>query len=307
MGRFADVRLGLRHPTLLARKLNQLAHSRFGRWEYNRNGIDIFERDWDNLLLLDACRVDMLGEELFGEPVETVESRGSGTIEFLRGNVGDRDLTDTVYVTANPQLYRNRDQFDPEFHDVINVWMEDGWDDEYGTVLPETMCERTLEAAERYPNKRLLVHFIQPHAPFIGTEAEHSQSHVEVSDEDELNLWLKITTGGLSSGDVQQVVENYEENLAVVLPYVKDLLAELGGKTIVTSDHGNLLGERTSPIPVRDWGHPLSLYAEELVSVPWVTFENGERRDIIAERGNNSSREAADDAVTDRLEQLGYK
>jgi hypothetical protein len=306
MGRLEDVALGVRHPTLLARKLNQFAHSRFGRWEYNRNGIDIFERDWDNLLLLDALRVDMLDDELFGEPVETVESRGSGTIEFLRGNVGDRDLTDTVYVTANPQLYRNRDQFDPEFHDVINVWMEDGWDDEYGTVLPETMYERTLEAAEQYPNKRLLVHFIQPHYPFLSSESGYGHGQMEGESEG-FQLWMQVVTGEIGADEIEDVIRDYEENLAVVLPYIEDLLSELGGKTVVTSDHGNLLGERTSPIPVRDWGHPLSLYAEELVSVPWVTFENGERREIVAEVLEKESSQTTDEVVTERLEQLGYK
>jgi hypothetical protein len=92
-----------------------------------------------------------------------------------------------------------------------------------------------------------------------------------------------------------------------VLPYIEDLLSELGGKTVVTSDHGNLLGERTSPIPVRDWGHPLSLYAEELVSVPWVTFGNGERREIVAEILEKESSQTTDEVVTERLEQLGYK
>jgi hypothetical protein len=306
MGRFEDVALGLRHPKLLARKLNQLAHSRFGRWEYNRNGIDIFEHDWDNLLLLDACRVDMLGEELFGQPVETVESRGSGTIEFLRGNVGDRDLTDTVYVTANPQLYRNRDQFDPEFHDVINVWMEDGWDDEYGTVLPETMYERTLEAAERYPNKRLLVHFIQPHYPFLSSESEYGHGQMEDGSEG-LQLWMQVLTGEIGAEEVEDVIQDYEENLTIVLPYIEDLLSELGGKTVVTSDHGNLLGERTSPIPVRDWGHPLSLYINELILVPWIIFEGESNKTITAEEGTRTSRKVTEDRVEERLSNLGYK
>jgi hypothetical protein len=84
-------------------------------------------------------------------------------------------------------------------------------------------------------------------------------------------------------------------------------LSELGGKTVVTSDHGNLLGERTSPIPVRDWGHPLSLYAEELVSVPWVTFENGERRQVIAESHKSNKKGTTDKTVEERLRQLGYK
>jgi hypothetical protein len=118
---------------------------------------------------------------------------------------------------------------------------------------------------------------------------------------------MQVVTGEIGADEIEDVIRDYEENLAVVLPYIEGLLTELGGKTVVTSDHGNLLGERTSPIPVRDWGHPLSLYAEELVSVPWVTFENGERRQVIAEAYEPDQRATTDEIVEERLKQLGYK
>jgi len=30
------------------------------------------------------------------------------------------------------------------------------------------MRERALAARDEYPNKRLIIHFVQPHIPFIG-------------------------------------------------------------------------------------------------------------------------------------------
>jgi hypothetical protein len=76
-----------------------------------QDGIDIFEQDWDNLLLLDVCRYDAF-EELNGivEDLRPVTSRVSATPEFLRGNLRGRELHDTVYVTANPMLHRHADE-----------------------------------------------------------------------------------------------------------------------------------------------------------------------------------------------------
>ena len=305
MGLFSDVALGVRNPNLIARKLNQLIHTRGGRWSYNKKGIDIMTRDWDNLLILDACRLDMFGEQFLNSPVESVVSMGSGTIEFLQGNFDGRTLEDTVYVTANPQLHRHRDTISVNFHDVVNVWAEDGWNEDHGTVLPETVRERTIEAAERYPHKRLIVHFIQPHFPFVGSDI--GRGHIDKEDPDELHLWMKIMTGEIPEEEIAAVVREYRSNLEIVVPHVEKTVAELEGKTVVTSDHGNMLGERSSPIPIEEWGHPLSLYLDELVRVPWVEFIDGERRDVIAERPEETIDDSIVEEVEDRLEKLGYR
>jgi hypothetical protein len=60
----------------------------------------------------------------------------------------------------------------------------------------------------------------------------------------------------------------YKENLRHVLKNVEDLLEIINGKTVITSDHGNLIGDRLSPIPVRGYGHPSGLRAPELVKDP---------------------------------------
>ena len=47
------------------------------------------------------------------------------------------------------------------------MW-RDKWDEENRTVLPEDMSESVLEASKKYPNKRILAHYIPPHVPLIG-------------------------------------------------------------------------------------------------------------------------------------------
>jgi len=314
----AQVRRGLAQPHQALRELNRLYHTR-GRRRTNASGIDVFAEDWDNLIILDACRYDTFRRrhDLPGR-LESRRSRGSHTSEFLESNVAGRDLRDTVYVTASPMYYRNRDELDAEFHEVIDVWKEGGWHEEYRTVTPETVADFATEAAGRFPNKRLLVHFLQPHYPFIG---ETGREHFDL---DSLAFeWDAVKRGEIGVPD-EVVREAFEENLDVALPHVERLMRTLSGRTVVTSDHGQAIGERSRPIPIREYGHPVGTYIDELVTVPWLVFDNGPRKEIRAgeaedtvggeaagggDERDGSTREdgEVDELVEDRLESLGYR
>jgi len=297
------IRKGLSDPRKILQEVNRLFYRRLRTWPYNERGLDSVGADWDSLLILDACRYDLFAEtaDLPGETT-AVESRGSATREFLLGNFDGRRLLDTVYVTASPMLHRHRDRIDVRFHEVINVWRDEGWNDRYRTVLPETVAEAALEAAERFPNKRLLVHFLQPHYPFIGPTGR------EQFDLDRLDFrWEAVREDEYGIPD-EVVRRAYAENLQEVLPSVERLLVSLGGRTVVTADHGQAFGERSFPIPVREYGHPPGIYTDELVEVPWHVFENGPHREVVAEEpetaGGRAGRE--DVAARERLEELGY-
>lgn len=300
-----EIRRALANPARIGLECNRLYYRRGYQRDYNLDGVDIFAEEWDTLIILDACRYDLFTKRstLPGEP-EVRYSRGSGTAEFLRGNVANRDLRDTVYVTANPQLYRYRDDFKARFHDVIHVWMEDGWDEHYGTVLPETTTQYALDAAERYPDKRLLVHYLQPHYPFIGADTEFDKGHLEAPDKGD-SFWLRLTSGELAVAP-EVVWDAYAKNLDFVLPYVESLLEEFEGRTVVTSDHGNLINERVFPIPMRVWGHPKGIHVEHLIKVPWLVSEAGTRKTITAEDPARAEQTVDEEVVTDRLESLGY-
>lgn len=112
---------------------------------------------------------------------------------------------------------------------------------------------------------------------------------------------------GVKETTLEAVTDAYKTNLELVLPYVKQLVAKLDGLTVVTSDHGNLLGERLSPIPVRGYGHPWYIRHDALVKVPWLTVESETRRTIkpgepIGRFGESES----NNVVKDRLRSLGY-
>ena len=302
----SQLKRGLSSPSLFFREANRLYYRRFNTLRYNTAGTDVFAEDWDTLLILDACRYDMF-ERISDLPgrLESRTSRGSATTEFLIANFDGRELLDTVYVTANPQLYRNRHRIDADLHAVIDVWENEGWDDQYGTVLPETVADAALDAVETYPNKRHVVHFMQPHYPFLTDETEFDKGHLENAGTDEGNVWAQLLEGTLDV-DESTVISLYDENLRRVLPSVERLLDELPGKTVVTSDHGNMLGERARPIPIREWGHPRGIYTEELVKMPWLVVESESRPTIVAE-DSERNRDAVDqDVVAERLRNLGY-
>lgn len=291
-------------PQLFGRELNRFYYSHFKTRSYNHAGIDIFNRDWDMLVILDACRYDTFctHSDLPGT-LRSVISRGSSTPEFLQGNLQGRRLADTVYVTANPQL--DRQNIDVEFHDVIRVWEEDGWDEDWGTVLPETMAEYTQQAYETYPNKRLLVHFIQPHYPFLTTETEFDKQHLHNSAEQTKNMWQMLMEGDLDIPG-ERIRELYEDNLVETLPHVRELLQTIPGKSVVSSDHGNLFGKRIGPVPIREWGHPGAIHVENLVRVPWLTYTNERRRKII-EESTVELELRNEELAEERLKNLGYR
>lgn len=292
----------LRNPTVVFRQFNK-HWNRFTTGEFNPDGIDVFDEDWDNLLLLDACRYDLFEETAdFPGELSAVESKATDTIQFLKGNLTGRDLLDTVYVTANPQFHKIRDELDCEFHAVVDCWRED-WDDAVQTVLPETTASAAAAAAAEYPEKRLFVHFNQPHVPFIGEEGTEEFDIEEIIDHP-LPFWQQPMAGAWDASD-EDIWDAYKENLQMVLPYVEKLLNDLEGKSIVMADHGNMIGELGVPIPVREYGHPRWIYSDELVTVPWLVHEDGARKTITAESGDIPN--VGTEHVQKRLEALGYK
>ncbi|KTG26911.1 hypothetical protein [Haloferax profundi] len=299
------LKIGRSNPAFFGRELNRLYYSGLGQRTYNHDGVDVVAEDWDNLLILDACRFDMFEQDstLPGR-LEKRISRGSHTVEFLRGNFTNRDLQDTVYISASPQLYAQRDELDATFYDVVNVWIEDGWDPSIGTVLPETMTRRAKEVSEQYPNKRLIVHYLQPHYPFVGAPELNARSPFEDA-ESKADIWGELMERKRSIAP-ETVWAAYRDNLRLALPAVEDLMETLPGRTVVTSDHGNMIGERAAPIPIREWGHPPGIHTEELVTVPWLVYDNGERKEIVTGESVAKDDAVSSDVVTERLENLGY-
>jgi len=144
---------------------------------------------------------------------------------------------------------------------------------------------------------------MQPHHPFIGADRNYSK-------------WTPTEgPGTLYSGPSgpfeavefnqvsrEQVWQDYKENLEYVLDVVHDLLPTLLGRTVISSDHGNLIGERLWPLPVRGYGHPGGVHHRNLRQVPWAIVETGERKSVVYEGVSETTYEN----TKEQLEALGY-
>ncbi|ELK54578.1 hypothetical protein D320_09452, partial [Haloferax sp. BAB-2207] len=242
---------------------------------------DVMAEDWDNLLILDGCRYDIFKKRnTIDGTLKRQTSPASQSLEFMKCNFFEREFHDTIYITANPFSTEIKSG---TFYKVVNLL--DQWNEELQTVKPETVVESTLQISQEYPDKRLLIHFMQPHYPFIGEKGKElshrGYSPTKEGRKHSFSVWDELQYG-VADYNLTQVIEAYEENLDIVLAHAEKLLGELNGKSIVTSDHGNLLGERIKPIPIRVYGHPAGIRSSPLVDVPWLIVE-GDRRDVTTE------------------------
>lgn len=297
-----EIKEAVRNPSKIPREVNRLLHG--GRHhDYNPDGICIFEEDWDNLIILDACRYDTFESvsDLDGT-LDSRISRGGTTQEFIKGNFEGRTLHDLVYVTANSWFLKIREEIDTEIHDLIDLHYADPdgryHDEEYGVVLPEVLTDHAIEAANEYPNKRLLIHYIQPHHPFLGPTGEQFQHRSDSFGE------VVRNTESVTDELLRQA---YRENLEIVLSSVERLLNHLEGRTVIAADHGEMLGDRHEFLPVKGYGHHPGVYNEFLTKVPWHVIDSGDRRRIVPEEPRRESEDVDVDALDERLRDLGYK
>ena len=301
----ADPRQRRRYLVTAATIVGQAA----ARYRSIDQGTCVADQEWDTLLILDGCRYDLF-EAYHGFPgrLHKVRSLGSQSREFLERNFGDGTYHDTVYVSANPFVSVLDDD---TFHAVIDLF-DTHWDEDALTVRPEAVVEATLDAHHRYPNKRLVAHFMQPHHPFLGPRGQRFDAGPvtgravgaqKVTDHTP-PIWSRLDVGD-PTVDRRTVWDAYVENFELVEAHAMDLLNALDGKSVVTSDHGNLFGERLWPLPIRRYGHPPGLRHPALVDVPWQEIPFETRREVVAEPPEGRDA-VADDVIQERLEHLGY-
>jgi len=300
----------VRHLTRQSKKIvtkpaRYYFHNQYG------SGVNALTEDWDNLIILDACRYDTFAE-LHSLPGNLSHrfSVASATLEWLENAVGDREFHDIVYVTANPRVNR----YEGQFHEIVPAWKTD-WDDELKVVPPDTLADLTIDAFRRHPDKRIVTHFMQPHIPFIG---EFGRSQIGIYDgttkgvnraagreyTDNIEPYTLFEHGNL---DKRTVKKAYRENLELVFPAVERLLEALDGKSVVTADHGEMFGDVAWPTPFRVYGHRLQTPARELLEVPWLEYTSGERRKTTEDDPEQPTEAIDDSKIEQRLRHLGYR
>lgn len=240
----------------------------------------VFEQkaDWDILCILDGCRYDSFEQVnwLPGQLSARI-SHGSCTPDWAQAEIKG-DQSDVVYISANPYVSEyffseewGREQ--PFFH-LEEVW-DTGWSEELKTVLPETVINAAKKLIKKHPDKKFVLHFMQPHHPFIGKkrideksgwQATRSEAKGELQPRFSENVYDLLKKNKITR---HEAMEAYRDNIALVLAEIQDFVDGLpkGKKIVLGADHGNCFGEYGV------FGHPEKFTLLELIKTPW--FEVG--------------------------------
>lgn len=288
-----------------------------------RFGHNIYADDWDALVILDACRVDALreieSEYDFLTNIESRWSRGSTSKEWLENTFieANRDETEsTTYITSNyystelrednwnrlgypmaeskpvgepvfQRLLRDDVISASDFEDFISLFDKSVYED--GKQLhPDVVTDCAITVGRENDWERLIVHYMQPHHPFIHRD-QPPRAHQEP--------FAYLSEGG----DFEIVWEGYLGNLRLALDSVKLLLENIDAeKVAITSDHGELFGE---------WGltgHGVGIPHPNLRKVPWVETTASDTKSYEPEY-DRTDEQASEDELHERLEALGYR
>lgn len=245
------------------------------RWTgivYNRTtrsvtGQSIFDVDWDVCVLLDACRADELTRQrAMFEWIDRVDRYPSlasctwnwmpRTFEATPASV----LRNTIYVCSNP--FSADFCSTEQFHTVDEVWRY-AWDDGKGTVYPRPVTDRAIHHWRSETASRMLVHYLQPHVPFLSSNADSlSRDNFDHDAESIPDAWEQVARGDLQR---QTAIAQYRETLEHVLEDVELLLSNIDAeRVVITADHGECFDEWGL------YGHENEIDLPCLTSVPWV-------------------------------------
>lgn len=311
----AEIYKGLRNPVKGAKVAQARARESILQWFQSPNeGIEVMEKDWDNLIILDACRFDVFADlcDIDGD-LSSVVTQGETTAKFIQRNFGGNSFYDTVYVCANAAVGNNIEHVD--VYRFEGLWGDQGtvsgWDQYRNGIHPEIVVDKTLEVQEEYDNKRIISHFLQPHCPYIVKDGKQLPKE---------SKYRSLEAAARGEVPREEITAVYRENVEYVLEYVEELVPQLSGKTVITADHGELLGD---PLPghwkylhprhpigkkqLFHYGHWRNIRAGPLINVPWFEVDhNGERRNIES-AGHSEGVEIDRQSIDEQLKMLGYK
>lgn len=291
--------------------------SRAGFWV--NYGEDFYSRDWDLLILLDACRWDLM-EEIEDE-YDWIESSGtfmspaSHSREFLHKTfmsgpsglekfhawmkiVQDPDNMDimdehwdmshreeigkTAYITWNVFAQ----MLDKDSFHTFKPLGRAKWGDDEAILNPRRITDETIRAMRDGEPEYAIAHYMQPHTPF------RNDSSIEESG----SVWDRIQTG---TKDRDVAWEEYKDNLRWVMDEVELLIENVDAeKVVISADHGNVVGEWGC------YGHRPYTPIPAVKKVPWVKTTATDTGQYTPETEMDET--VTEDVTQERLAALGY-
>lgn len=279
-------------------------------------GTNVYEHEWDTLILLDTCRVDALkdvAEEYEflppSEEISTLTSIASGSYTWMANTFVEeyaQEVANTAYISANgysePIL---EDGWRPEEDRGIAhcnwstltaddlLVLDQTWQhgkDLLGHPAPEYVTERAIGHHREYEPERMIVHYSQPHEPYIAQAIEEERDELHEYEDDP---WSFLKNGG----DLDVAWDCYIDDLRMVLDHVETLLNNHDAeKVVISADHGEAFGEYGV------YRHPVALPHPQVRRVPWAVTSAEDNHE--KEGSTEPQRQTAE--AEDALKDLGY-
>lgn len=283
-------------------------------------GTTIWERgEWDVLVVLDACRFDLWQDVApgYGLQIQSVMSNATCSYDWIQRNFNrsEYDLSTVSYISGNPfadhssETLQSTDVHKTELQHFLPLYKSqwgsiDGTEVE--TIPPQPITNHaiaTWRQRKEVDIDKMVLHYMQPHQPYrsrpdwdrIGKNLKDLAHDLNPNG---ASAWQMARRGEIS---INELWDAYRDNLEWVLDDVTQrLLTNLDASVVITSDHGNAMGERG------DWGHPAGAIAPEVRRVPWVSVAGNDAQTIMPDV-NIHNVQSESESVDAQLEALGYR
>jgi len=284
-------------------------------------GTNIYDKNWDILVILDTCRVDAIeavaNEYDFLSQADrgSIWSVGSASLEWMVHTFTQKHISEvrnTAYISGNGFTQRVFEE--GERPDDGRGWSFTNWctvDSEAFEVLdqpflyadynenwatpPRAITERGIATHRDIDPQRLILHYAQPHHPYAANARKEDRTQLEDYEE---SPFEQLQNGH----DIEPIWDAYLDELREVLDEVEIVLNNTDAETVaITSDHGEAFGE---------WGflygHPIGILHPVVRKVPWVETTATDRKTFQPTLTSSNSVSDVEERTNEQLKHLGY-
>lgn len=305
-------------------------------------GTNVFDRDWDLLVILDACRPDTLTP--FADSVSCIDgvdrlrSVGSMSAEWMLKTftrARREEIAETAFVSGNIWSHRIFQERFHEHHDHEYDMIHDGfpkWDPvsvdafaHYETVypfanqnrplhpesehVPHVLTDRAITVGRQEEFQRMVVHYTLPHLNHVAKALDWTPGVTPQSElmSGDLDVRRNLRPEEKSFDPVKRgecSAQTVREN------FVANVRLALAYVEIllqnVDADSVVISADHGEGLGERGvWGHPYGYPFSPIKSVPWATTTATDEQ-TYRPRYERLERPPTEREITEHLEALGY-